>query len=147
MITDFILFSGVWLLIGIVFFIIGIVMKNNRKKKEFNCTSKTMGIVKDLVRNVSYDSDNRSSTSMWHAVFEYKIGDLTYVKESPYGTSQSKYAIGQEVEIYYNPEDPHEYYVAGEKTLKILGNVFTFLGLGLILLGLFISIAIFYNNM
>ena len=31
-----IIFSGVWTLIGVIFLIIGIVMLNNRKKKEKN---------------------------------------------------------------------------------------------------------------
>ena len=32
------MYSGIWALVGVAFFIIGMVMLNNRKKKEINCT-------------------------------------------------------------------------------------------------------------
>ena len=38
-------------------------------------------------------------SSSWHPVIEYFIGDLKYIKESPYVYSQSKYAIEQDVEV------------------------------------------------
>ena len=63
-----IMFSGVWFLVGIIFFIIGIGMFKNRKRKESNCTLTTYGKVKDIVNHRSYS--NNSTTSTWHPVFE-----------------------------------------------------------------------------
>ena len=123
-----IIFSGIWGLIGIIFSIIGIVMLKNRKSKEINCTSKVYGKVKDIVRHQSYDSHGGYSYS-WRPVFEYNIGELKFIKESSYGSSQSKYAIGQNVEIYYNPEDYNEYYVVGDTLPKTLGTIFTIVGI------------------
>ena len=65
----------------------------------------------------------------WRPVFEYNIGELKFIKESSYGSSQSKYAIGQNVEIYYNPEDYNEYYVVGDTLPKTLGTIFTIVGI------------------
>lgn len=135
------IFSSVWLFIGIIFFIIGIAMLKNRKRKEINCTSKTYGKVKDIVRRTSRDGDGSSSSS-WHPVFEYEIGELKFIKESSFGSSQSKYAIGQTVEIYFNPEDYHEFYVAEEKIQKILGKVFTIVGSVLIIIAILSAILV-----
>lgn len=121
-----VIFSGVWGLVGLIFLIIGLVMKKVRKRKEINCTCKVFGKVKDIARRQTYSNNGYSSTM--HPVFEYNIGGLTYIKESQVGSSQSKYAIGQDVEIFYNPDNPHEYYVVGEKLTKILGNIFSVVG-------------------
>lgn len=113
-------------LFGITFFIIGIVIHNNNKKKEINCTSMTYGKVIDIVRH--RNSDDSSST--WHTVFEYNIGELKFRKESPYGSSQQKYAIGQDLEIYYNPENYNEYYIAGDTLPRTIAIIFAIVGIG-----------------
>lgn len=136
-----IMFSGIWGLIGFIFLIIVIAILNNKKKKEVNCTSTTFGKVKDIVRHQSYDSDGGYSSS-WHPVFEYNIGELQFIKESIYGSSQSKYAIGQDVEICYNPDNYNEYYVVGETLPKTLGIIFTIVGIVGIIIAIFSAILI-----
>ena len=136
-----IMFSGIWGIVGSIFFIIGIVMLKNRRKKQINCTSKTYGKVKDIVRHENYNS-NDGYTSSWHPIFEYNIGELKFIKESSYGSSKSKYAIGQEIEVYYNPEDYNDYYIAGENTSKILGTIFFIVGVIAINIALFSTIII-----
>ena len=58
-----IMFSGSLGLIGIIFLIIGIIMNNNRKKIEMNCTSVTSGKVNDIVKHESRDTDGGYSSS------------------------------------------------------------------------------------
>ena len=134
-----IIFSGIWALFGVVFFIIGIVVINNRKKKEINCISKTYGKVTDIVRHKNSTSHGGYSSS-WHPVFEYNIGELKFIKESPYGASQSKYAIGQEIEICYNPENYNEYYIAGDTLPKTLATIFTIVGIVAIIMAIFSAV-------
>lgn len=136
-----IIFSGIWILIGAIFFIIGIAMLKSRKRKEIECTSKTHGKVTDVIRHQSHDSDCGYSSS-WHPVFEYNIGELKFIKESLYGRSQSKYAIGQEVEVYYNPEDYNDFYIAGETLPRTIGTIFTIVGIVAIIIGTFSAILI-----
>ena len=128
-----IIFSGIWGLIGIIFSLVGILVLRNRKKKEEKCTAKTWGKVKDIVRQTRYDSD-RGYSSSWHPVFEYNVGELKFVKESLFGSSQSKFAIGQNVEIYYNPENYNEFYIKEETIQKTLGKIFTIVGIVAILI-------------
>ena len=132
-----IMFSGIFGSIGGIFFIIGMCIINSRKKKALRCTSSVWGKVKDITRHISH-STNGGRSSTYHPVYEYTIGNLTYVKESPYGISNLKFAIGQDVEIFYNPQDPHDYYVPSEKTANFLANIFRFIG------GTFVIIAVVF---
>ena len=136
-----IMFSGILALIGVIFFIIGIAILTNWKKKEINCTSKTYGKVTDIVGRQYYDRDDGYSTS-WYPVIEYNVGELKFIKESPYGSSHSKYTIGQDIEVYYNPEDYNEYYIAGDNLPKTLATIFTIVGIGAIIISIFSAISI-----
>ena len=129
----------IWSLLGIIFLVIGIAILNNRKKKERRCTSKTYGKVTDIARYQTHNSDGGYST-IWRPVIEYNVGELKFIKESVYGTSQSKYAIGQNVEVYYNPEDGNEYYIAGETLPKTLAIIFTAVGIVAIIIALIVFI-------
>lgn len=136
-----IIFSGLWGFIGIVLLVVGIFIINNRKRKEEDCTVMTSGVVKDISKRTDCDYDNVYTTS-WHPIFEYEVGEETYIKESPYGSSRSKYEVGQKVEIYYNPEDHNEYYVAGETLPKTVGMVFSISGAGAIIIATISAIII-----
>ncbi|MBR2176074.1 MAG: DUF3592 domain-containing protein [Clostridia bacterium] len=139
------MFSGIWCLVGMIFLIIGLAMLNYRKRKERICTSKTYGTVRDLVQHRSHSSSGGYSSS-WHPVFEYHIGELTFIKESSYGSSRPKYAIGQNVEICYNPENYHEYYIAGDTLPRTLAVIFTIVGLAAILIAVFSAILILQSD-
>ena len=132
-------FSGISGLIGLIFFISGIIILKNRKKKEKNCTSKTHGKVIDILKHENRGIDS-TYTYSWHPVFEYTIGNLKYVKESFYGFSESKFAIGQDVEILFNPENYNEFYVANETLPRTLGRIFTIIGNLLIIIAILIPI-------
>ena len=132
------IFSGVWGLVGIIFFTIGIVILKRQKNKIVNCTAKTYGKVIDIVRRTSHSNDGYSYS--WHPVFEYEIGGLQYIKESSYGSTQPKFAVGQDIEIYYNPQDHHEFYVAGDTLPRTLGIIFTCVGIVLIIVALLVAV-------
>lgn len=136
---------GAIFLVAIILLSIGIAIQNSRKKKLANCSLVTIGrvvkIVKHRYDDIGFDG---ASSEMFHPIFEYSVGDQKYVKESKFGTTSQKYEIGQEVEIYYNPDNGDQYYVAGENTQKKLGIIFTIAGvivlivaiLGAIVLGI-----------
>lgn len=135
---------GIVTLVGIMFFIIGLAMLNNRMKKEKNCTVKTNGKVIDIVKEKS--NDTQGYTYYFHPVFEYNIGELKFVKKSSIGTSEQKYAIGQDVEILYNPENYHEYYVVGDNKQKRLAIIFTIVGIIVIIISIFSALMYFNKN-
>ena len=132
------IFLGMFILVGIIFFTIGITILNKRKKKEKNCIMKTNGKVVDIVKEIRIDTDGY--TYYFHPIFEYNIGKLKYVKKSTVGTSKPKYAIGQNVEILYNPEDYNEYYIAGDNMQKRLATIFTITGTIIIIMMIIIAL-------
>lgn len=141
-----IVFCAIFGMLAILFLSIGIIMTKNRKRREQKCTEKTWGKVIDIVKRESYDFD-RVRTVTWHPVVEYTIGNLKFVKESMYGNSTSKYAIGQNIEICYNPEDYNEYYIVGENTSKIIGTIFIAAGIiPIIVIAIFAIIAMVING-
>lgn len=123
--------------LGGIFFIIGLVLLNKFKSKRIKCTEKTYGKVTDIIKEISLNTDGRGYTYMWYPVFEYTIGELKFKKQSYYGGGQVKFAIGQEVEIYYNPENYNEFYVSGENTPKTIGKIFSIIGIVLMILAVF----------
>ena len=143
-ISNIAIVAGIFGLIGIIFFIIGTFLIINRKKKEKNCTSKTYGKVIDIVK-VRYNDVGKGYSYMWHPVFEYNIGNQKLIKQSAYGRTECKYAVGQNVEIYFNPENYNEYYVAGETVPKTLGIIFTCVGIALIIISSFLALLIFWQ--
>lgn len=116
-------FSVLWIFVGVIFLIVGIVALNNGKEKEINCTSKTYGKVINIVEYSNSDS------LVYYPVFEYNIGELKFIKEFPWGSYPSKYVIGQYVEVYYSPENYNEYYIAGDTSSKIFGISFIIFGI------------------
>ena len=80
---------------------------------------------------------------MWHPVFEYIVGSQKLIKKSAYGGTKCKYAIGQDVQIYFNPQNYNEYYVAGDNIQKTLGIIFTCVGIVFIIIAIFLALLIF----
>lgn len=128
-------------LIGAVFIIMAVALVNSRKKKETRCTAKTHGKVIDIVKHQNYDRKGQPYNATWHAVFEYTIGELKFIKESSYGSSHLDCAIGQEIEVYYNPEDYDEYYVPGNSFPKSAIITMVLAGIFAIIIGVIVAIA------
>lgn len=140
--TFVIVFSGIWGIVGVILFVVGIVTLNKRKKKEINCIEKTYGKVVDIVSHQSYDSDTKYTSISYYPVFEYSIGGNKFVKRHTFGTSQPKYSIGQAVEVYYNPKDYNEYYIAGDTSSKKIPVILTLVGIAAIIIAIVSAIII-----
>lgn len=141
-----VMIPGLFGLVGIIFFIIGIFLIINRKKKEKNCTLKTYGKIIDIVK-VRYNDVGKGYSYMWHPVFEYNIGNQKLIKQSAYGRTECKYAVGQNVEIYFNPENYNEYYVAGENIPITLGIIFTCVGIVVLIMAFFSIILMLVSSL
>ena len=111
--------GGLWLFVGGLFLVIGIVLLNSGKRKRKRCTATVMGRVVDIVPSMG------SSGTLWSPVFSYEVGGLTYVETTPYSTSRIGYAIGEPIEIRYDPLDPHEFLIVRQRASRVLAIVFT----------------------
>ena len=134
-----ILTLGMPLVIGGLFLIIGMVTYQSEKKKQITWTVNVLGKVKDMA---SYS--DREGGLTCHPIFEYVAGNETIVTESQYGTSRPRYEVGQEIEIYYNPEKVEEYYIKGETLPKRFAIIFSVVGALVMIMGIISSVIISY---
>ena len=90
---------------GVGIFIAGLVMMRQHRARRSRCLSVAKGAVSDIT----------ASEGAVFPVFKYEVGSKKYVEKSRTGASNIKYAVGDEVVVHYNPADPHEYFVEGDK--------------------------------
>jgi len=132
-----ILFYIVFGVFGGIFTIMGYIILRKTRKQKYNCTIKTYGKV---VNNIKHTATETNATGAyenadsWHALFEYNVAGEKCVKESSLGTRYPKYEIGQTVEIYYNPENYHDFYVVGDTYPSNLGIIL--ISIGIIIIGI-----------
>ena len=132
-----VLFSGIFGLVGAIFLAIGIFILQGHRRMLQRCTSRTWGKVTDLIEH-----RDRDGKRFWHPVFEYTVGDRKYIKESGYGSSPSPFAVGQNVAVYFNPNDFEDYFAEGETAPDLLGKIFTAVGAGLLVFGILAALLI-----
>ena len=116
-----------FVLVGIIFVTVGIIVMKQGDRLKKRCTEETIGTVVEVI--CERDSNTTSdSTYTYYPVIEYQVGDRTISQKSRSGQNPPKYQVGQQVEIYYNPNNVEEYIIKGDSTPK-------FLGIGAIILG------------
>ena len=121
------IFTGVLLLaLGIIFIIAGIfVMKQGDSMKQ-RCTEKTTGTVVELISERDHSSDGISY--VYYPVIQYQVGDRTISQKSRSGQNPPQYSVGQQVEVYYNPNNVEEFFIEGDSTTQFIGIIFIGLG-------------------
>lgn len=121
------IFGGVFIAIGIFC----ILRTINRKKR---CINKTTGNVIDISKERSTDSEGFTIVHCY-PIIEYYVDEKKVVKKAI--ESSSKYYIGQEVEVFYNPDDYSDSYIEGNRNYFLTPGIIS-LTVGLIIM--FISI-------
>ena len=133
-------FAVICFFVVFIFAIIGIIKAFKLRQLEQNCTEPVFGKVTDLIKrtsNMHNDDGSPSNTITWCPVFEYDIGEQHFRQTSNHSSNNCKYTIGQDVKIYYNPNNYNEYIVAGESISKTFALVFIFTGIICSMLSLF----------
>ncbi len=118
-----------WVFVGLVLLVIGVVLLRGRHRSQHTCTATTMGIVSDITSRATY------SGVVFSPLFEYEVNGLKYIKSSPVSSSKINYAIGEPVEVRYNPNDPHEHYLPRDTSGKTLAIVLTLVGVACLIIG------------
>ena len=121
--------SSMFLLIGIavVIIIVGIVVIFLDSGLQMKCTEQTTGTVVDIECREYYDSDT-GYTYSYFPVIEYQVGDRTITQMSNIGEYPSRYKVGDQVEICYNPNDVEQFVIKGDSSANLIG--FACVGLG-----------------
>lgn len=141
----------IFIVAGVIFAVIGVVLMMVTHGKKVRCTSVTTAKVVDLIREVRKNYSSRGAGSgvnisvgnmnmaignnapynstSFYPLFEYNVDGVKYVRKSSTGSSSPKYGIGEEVEIHYNASNPNEFYDGKGNTSMIVGIIFTIFGL------------------
>lgn len=96
----FALAVGVW----------GYIQRCRSEKLIEICTEQTTGIVMDVER---YRTGKRRSITQYRVTAFYTVDNNDYSTQTS-ESSSSKFRIGQQVEINYDPDDPSACYISGE---------------------------------
>ncbi|WP_455649236.1 DUF3592 domain-containing protein [Enterocloster citroniae] len=122
------LIAFVYLLIGLIFICVSIVVSKSIQRKKSVCTQNVQAKVIDITR----ETLNRGNhTSSWYPVYEYWTGNQKIQKKSHIGGIKNTFKIGQDVNLLINPKNPEEFYNPTDQagTLK---KVFLVVGLILV---------------
>jgi hypothetical protein len=143
------IFSLVFLSLGVIFLVIGVVATQRSK------TALTWPVIPgavlrtDVVRHEDTDSDGIASVSFEPLVeYQYSLMGQAYTgKRIAFGANRynykkaleivSRYPVGEQVNVHYNPEKPRE---AVLETTAAGGKLFTILGICLLAAGVVVLI-------
>ena len=136
-----ILMSGIFGLLGVIFLCIGLGFTANRNKKKRVCTAKAIATIVGFRRDTT--SRNRIDITQEvrknqnnFPVVEFVANGKPVRLTSHFGQTNPPYRVGEQVELYYDPNNYKRYYIVGDKPQKILAIVFTSVGAGMIALAL-----------
>ncbi len=121
---------AIWI-IGVLFFIIGLIFSIPAFIKFFKCKGHTTGII------VSIDN---SSDKNARAVYEYIVSDRKYTNRTNW-TPHHIFHLGGECHVLYDKNNPEYSYIkqSGQYIRCIVGTLFAIIGVGVLLLGIFLS--------
>lgn len=121
---------------GLMFAAIGAWFVVRSIMQKVNCTESTIGRVTDISIERNRDSDGHISV-MKYPIFEYDVNGEHFIEKSRVGSNTTKYRIGQEVEIFYDPNKNDNFYVSGEHATSIMGIIFFIMGMAVVILPFF----------
>ncbi len=126
-----------WLICGILFFAKGKVQENIERQKEV-CIEVTDGTIIRMKKTTREINDKY--VARWIPIYEYSVDGVRYEKESTSDYKRGVFEEGDQVDIYYNPDNPEEVYIPAENpenTVMILTILMVaFLFAGFLVLGI-----------
>lgn len=121
---------AVWI-IGVLFLIIGLIFSIPTFIKSIKCKGHTTGKI------VSIDN---SSDKNARAVYEYVVANSKYTNRTNW-TPHHIFHLGRECHVIYDKNNPNYSYIkqSGQYIRCVVGTLFAIIGLGVLLLGIFLS--------
>ena len=85
--------------------------KIEERKKD--CVTETTATVQDIKEECVKIVDDYNYT--WYPIYQYYVNGESVVQKSEFGGYKDTFQKGQQVILYYNPENPNEIFVPEEK--------------------------------
>lgn len=127
------------IVMGTIFLIISLVFKSRNDKLYLNCTMSTLGVFDDI----KCMSIGMNDVYSYFPVYCYQVNGLIYKCQGTKGVGKDIYVDRNNVVIYYNPNNPNEYFI-DKKVSNNLVVVFVIVGIVLLIIGLLIILIDLY---
>ncbi len=140
--------------LGFCFLMMGLFMIDGYYQKKKNCSQKVTakverneartsqkkntakGMAKNMAKGAKTGRRKIDANVRYYPVFLFMAGRKRIEIKSQVGAGKPRYQEGDEVTLYYSPEDPQEYYIEGDKSVPQIGWACILIGLAVGLLGL-----------
>lgn len=117
--------------IGLIFMIVARIIETINVGKKERCSYTTFA----TITGQSAKTDEKGVTS-YYPVYTYTFAGKEYTAVSSVTDSTIKKRFGDEVEIFLNPDDPEDSYIADyQKTVRLLHRIFQIIGVVLFAIG------------
>lgn len=120
------LIASTFVIVGIMFMIVSFVLSSNYSKDLKRCSAQVDATITDIITYIDSDNDKSHKTKI-----SYSIDDKNYT--TTLNHYNSKYKIGETLEINYNPDDPTDIVQKGNKFVYM---IFRIMGIGFIIIGI-----------
>ncbi len=118
------------LIFGLGFGIVGLFMVRSAYLKEKRCSAETTGTIVDYGRHYSKGHD------LYSPIVEYRVGDQVFSSETNVRFNYRPFKKGEGVSIFYNPQNPGEFYIEEYDvgTTYRLGVIFLFVSVAVLII-------------
>jgi len=122
------------LIIGGIFFLVGIALLWKQLKAKMKCTATVSGEVVEYQEEVHHSSHSHGRELVYYPIFTYYYNGQWHRQKGSMGRGRQQYEIGQHVELRCNPEDPDTFIVVGDKAVILVPVVCALMGLVVMIL-------------
>lgn len=121
------------LLIGVVFLCVSWGLSRSSAHKKKVCTQPVNARIVDVIRDTTYHINSVHSVT-WYPIYEYTTGGKTVRRHSAVGGDKERYTVGKQVTLMVNPQNVEEYYNP-EDPMGFLVKIFLVVGAVLLIAG------------
>ena len=131
----FMLVGGIITVVSIIIVVVCWRIYVRRNERKARCSSTINGVVTRLI-----ESQNSEGRPSWKPVFTYTVGRDEYTIVSSVASTPPQYKVGEGVVVRYDPFNPSDGFVEGERGPKIMLIIFTVVGVFDLVVGLVLFI-------
>lgn len=116
------------IIVGAIFLVVSFLAKEYLNQKNENCTEKlTAKVIKIEERNYKLNSvdytNSKTYVKCYIPTYEYTVNGVKYINMGSIGNSNKIIHEGEAIELYYNPNNPNEFYEFDQATNKIVKSL------------------------
>ena len=117
--------------------IYGVISKKRKRKK---CAARTMGEITEIIRECN------ARSTYYHLRVRFDAGNTHMNAVEPCDCAPRAFAVGERVEVCYDPDDPRNFYVAMNDRNSLNASLSIAVAVGLPILMLLIALKVVHGG-